>query len=221
VVTLGRYRIDSDMTDLRLVARAGATFSGRIQFEDMEPRRTNLALVPLDGGTPDSMRFGGNGRSQGAMIAFGPGGRQDSARFERSALLTGRYRLEVNSNDYFIASQTEFTLSEGQTLQTDIVLSGAFGEVRGVVRPPADNEMNRPFVVALRDSSGKVVSIQTDTQGQYSFPKLLPGDYQICSWADASVNPRNEESWKAAGSAVQRCPIAACAQTEILLTAKP
>ena len=218
VVALGRYRIDSDVTDLRLMARAGASLSGRIQFEDMEPRRANLNLVPLDGGTPGSMRFGGNGRFRG-VGGIGARGRQP--RFERFALLPGRYRLETNSSDYFITSQTEFTLSEGETLQADIVLSGAFGEVRGVVRPPSEDADSGPFVVALRDGGGKVVSIQTDTGGEYSFTKLLPGDYQICAWADASVNPQSEQAWQAAGSAAKRFPIATGDQTEILLTAKP
>jgi hypothetical protein len=112
-------------------------------------------------------------------------------------------------------------LSEGQTLQADIVLSGAFGEVRGVVRPPAEDAGTGPFVVALRDTAGKVVSLQTDTNGRYSFPKLLPGEYQICSWTDASVNPQSEQTWKAAGAAAKRFPIAAGDRTEILLTAKP
>jgi hypothetical protein len=218
VVTLGRYRIDGDVTDLRLTARAGASFSGRIQFEDMEPRRVNLNLVPLDGGTPGSVRFGANGRFRGVS---GVGGRGRPPRFERFALLPGRYRLEANSSDYFITSQTEFTLSEGETLQADIVLSGAFGEVRGVVRPPSEDAGSGPFVVALRIGAGKVVSIQTDTEGEYSFTKLLPGDYQICAWADASVDPQSAQSWTAAGTAVKHFPVAAGDQTEILLTAKP
>lgn len=218
VVTLGRYRIDTDMTDLRLTARPGASFQGRIRFEDMTPQRTNLSLVPLDGGTPDGVRIGGNGRFQGAMGRLNA---RPGATIERAALLPGRYRLEANSNDYFIASETEFALSAGQSFETEIVLSGAFAEVRGVVRPPTDDAVGGPFVVALKDPSGKVTSLQTDAAGQYSFPKLLPGDYQICAWADASVNPQNEDAWKAAGSAAKRFPIAAGDQTEILLTAKP
>jgi hypothetical protein len=219
IVPLGRYRIDSDNTDLRLMARAGATFVGRIRFEDMEPQRTDLSLVPLDGGTPENMRFGG--RFQGSRGQFNGGRSAEAPMLMRSALLPGRYRLEANSNDYFIAGQSEFTLSEGQTLETEIVLSGAFGEVRGVVRPPAEYAGNGLFLVALRDAAGKVVSIQTDTEGQYSFPKLTPGEYQISAWADAAVNPQNEETWKAAEAAVKRFPIAAGDQTEILLTAKP
>ncbi len=213
VVTLGRYRIDSDMTDLRLTARPGATFVGRIQFEDMTPRRTNLNLVPLDGGTP------GNGFFRGPMGRFGRFG--ENPTFARAALLPGRYRLEADSSEYFITSQTEFTLSEGETLETEIVLSGAFGEVRGVVRLPTEDARSGPFVVALRNGAGKVISIQTDTAGGYSFAKLLPGDYQICAWADAAVNPQNDEAWKTAGTAVKRFPITAGDQTEILLTAKP
>jgi hypothetical protein len=141
-----------------------------------------------------------------------------SPTIDRSALLPGRFRIEANSNDFFITSETEFTLSEGQSLVTEIVLSGAFAEVRGVVRPPAEG-VGGPFVVALKDSDGKVTSLQTDAAGQYSFPKLLPGDFEICAWADASVNPQNESAWEAA--AVKRFPVAAGDQTEILLTAKP
>lgn len=218
VVSLGRHRIDADNADLRVAARPAATFSGRIQFENMEPQRANLRLVPLDGGTPDALRFGSNGRYQG--FAFGPGGRQDT-RFERAALLPGRYRLEANSNDYFITSPTEFNLSEGETLQAEIVLSGAFGEIRGVVRPPAEGAGAGRFLVALRDEAGKVVAIQTDTSGQYSFAKLRPGDYQICSWVDVTVNTQDEQTWEAAGTAAKRFPIAAGDDTEILLTAKP
>ena len=221
VVTLGRYRIDGNMTDLRLVARSGASFSGRIRFEDMEPRRTNLTLVPLDGGTPDTLRFGGNGRFQGPFGRFNGGRLVENPTIERAALLPGRYRLEAASNDYFITSQTEFTFSEGETLRTEIVLSGAFGEVRGNVRPPSEDAPNGPFVVALRDAAGKVISLQTDTTGQYGFPKLLPGDYQICAWADPSVDPRSDQAWKAAGSAAKAFPIAAGDRTEIVLTAKP
>jgi hypothetical protein len=221
VVTLGRYRIDGNMTDLRLAARPGASFSGRIRFEDMEPRRTNLTLVPLDGGTPDTLRFGGNGRFQGPFGRFDGGRFVENPTIERAALLPGRYRLEAASNDYFITSQTEFTLSEGETLRTEIVLSGAFGEVRGTVRPPSEDAPKGPFVVALRDTAGKVISLQTDIEGQYGFPKLLPGDYQICAWADASVDPQSDQAWNAAGSAAKRFPIAAGDRTEILLTAKP
>ena len=220
-MTLGRYRIDADMTDLRLVARAGASFTGRIRFEDMEPQRTDLILVPLDGGTPYTVRLSGNGRFQGPMGRFNGRRFMESQTIERSALLPGRYRLEANSNDFFITSPTEFTLSEGQALETEIVLSGAFAEVRGVVRPPAERDGGGPFVVGLKDSSGKVTSLQTNDAGSYSFPKLLPGEYQICAWADASVNPQNEEAWKTAGAAVKRFPVAPGDQTEILLTAKP
>lgn len=221
VVTLGRYRIDADTTDLRLMARPGASFTGRIRFENMAPQRTNLSLVPLDGGTPDAMRFGGNGRFQGSMGRFNGGRFMESPTIERAALLPGRYRLEANSNDFFITSETEFTLSEGQSLETEILLSGAFAEVRGVVRPPAEGAGGGPFVVALKDPDGKVTSLQTDAAGQYRFAKLLPGDYQICAWAGASVNPQVEEAWNAAGAAVKRFPVAAGDQTEILLTAKP
>jgi hypothetical protein len=168
------------------------------------------------------MRFGGNGRFQGPMGRFNDGRFMESPAIERSALLPGRYRLEANSNDFFITSETEFTLSEGQSLETEIVLSGAFAEVRGVVRPPTEDAGGGPFVVALKDPGGKVTSLQTDAAGQYRFPKLLPGDYQICAWADASsVNPQDENAWNAAGTAVKRFPVAAGDQTEILLTAKP
>lgn len=220
-VTLGCHRIDGDVTDLRLAARAGASFSGSIRFDDMEPRRTDLTLVPLDGGSPDTVRFGRSGRFQGPFGRLSGGRFNGDPTFERTALLPGRYRLEANSNDYFITSQTEFSLSEGEMLQTEIVISGAFGEVRGIVRPPAEDAGTGPFMAALRDEAGKVISLQTDTEGQYSFLKLLPGDYQICAWADASVDPRNDQAWKTAGAAVKSFPIAAGDQIEILLTAKP
>jgi hypothetical protein len=220
-VTLGRYRIDGNATDLRLVARAGASFLGSIRFEDMEPRRTDLTLVPLDGGSPDTVRFGRSGRFQGPFGRSNGGRFGGNPTFERNALLPGRYRLEANSTDYFITSQTEFSLSEGEAFRTEIVISGAFGEIRGVVRPPSEDAGTGPFVVALRDESGKVIALQSAVEGQYSFLKLLPGDYQICAWADASVDPRSDQAWKAASSTVRSFSISAGDRVEILLTAKP
>jgi len=220
VVTLGRYRIESDMTDLRLTARAGASFLGRVQFEDLERQRVNLSLVPLDGGTPDNIRIGGNGRFQGPA-AGGLRIRPESMIFERSALLPGRYRLRADSDDYFITSETEFALSDGQNLETDIVVSGAFGEIRGTVRRAAEDTNAGAMLVALRDEAGKIVSIQSDASGQYRFAKLRPGEYQICAWSDAVVNPQNEQVWSAAGAAVKRFPVAAGDEIEIVLTAKP
>jgi hypothetical protein len=113
MVPLGRYRIDHDMTDLRLVAHEGATFQGRIRFDGVPQQRASLFLVPLDeGGTPASF-----GAAFGAYGLFGPRGRRSSDVFERRALLPGRYRLKTNAEAYFIASETEFVLSEGQTLE--------------------------------------------------------------------------------------------------------
>lgn len=218
VVALGRQRIDSNTTDLRFTARPGASFIGHIRFDHIEPRRVNLTLTPLDGGTPDAVRFGGNGRFQGG----GRGGRRDNSSFQRSALLPGRYRLEANCNDCFIDSETEFFLSEGAAVEAEIVVSGAFAEVRGTVRPPqSDTPAAGPFLIALRNSAGRVFSTQTDATGRYSFAKVLPGDYEICAWVDVSVRTAEAQTWTAAGAAVKRFPVSAGDRTEIQLTATP
>lgn len=219
-VPLGRYRIDRDMMDLQLKAHAGATFRGRVRFDGIPQQRAGLSLVPLDErGAPVRYGFpsGPNGRFQRIGLRWG----RVEDLLERRALTPGRYRLESDAGAYFIASETEFVLSEGQTLETEIVLSGAFAEIRGVVRPPQIEGAAGPFLVAIKAPDGKVVSMQTDTDGRYSFVRLAPGDYAICAWSDRAARPQEESTWTTAGVAVRRFPVAAGDQTEILLTAKP
>ena len=61
---------------------------------------------------------------------------------------------------------------------------------------------------------------QADQTGRFQFDKVIPGEYQICAWADIPPEAvAGEGSWEEAGCADKTFPVAAESDVEIDLTA--
>lgn len=75
--------------------------------------------------------------------------------------------------------------------------AAAFGSIRGRIMLPDGNYVNTNVKVTLQTLRDTIVTIYTDGQGQFEFPDLNPGNYQI------EVDPTDREKFDVSSESVQ------------------
>jgi tetratricopeptide (TPR) repeat protein len=82
----------------------------------------------------------------------------------------------------------------------------AFGSIRGRITLPDGNYVNGSVKVTLQTLRGTVNTIFSDNQGQFEFPDLIPGNYQIeadpTDWNSFDVTIESIQVFKGAPSIV-------------------
>jgi tetratricopeptide (TPR) repeat protein len=72
-----------------------------------------------------------------------------------------------------------------------------FGSIRGRIMLPDGNYVNTNVKVTLQTLRDTINTIYTDSQGQFEFPDLIPGTYQI------EVDPTDREKFEVSSESVQ------------------
>ena len=219
-ISLGRFVVDSDRTDLALRPAAPTGIRGRIIIESGEPPET-LRIRFLDQ----------NGNWAMGAMAEGPEYEFESQDFE-----PGEYRAAISvgfrrSNPLFItevriggepSESKTFRVSEGVIEDIEFVLSDDFGKVHGRVKAPSDGSGLRKgaqYTVGLKGPS-RIYIVRADQLGRFAFDHITPGEHQICAWEVISRDRvYRDEVWEQAGPAVRTFPVEAGSDIEIDLTA--
>lgn len=75
--------------------------------------------------------------------------------------------------------------------------AAVFGSIRGRIVLPDGNYVNTNVKVTLQTLRETIATIYTDGQGQFDFPDLIPGNYQI------EVDPTDREKFEVSSESVQ------------------
>lgn len=210
--TLGTLEVSGDVDGLNLSPLPATGLKGRIVH--LEASLGKPVLLGLRGE-----------RGMFSQIRVLSG---DADGFSSLQMLPDKYTIRAQGRDYFVHAVIEdeerwadnsVDLGVGQIRNVEIVLSRDFAEVSGRVKSPQDGSLGAFYRVALRGRNG-VTSVQADQDAYFLFEGIVPGDYEICAWADAdAVAVREDEIWVEAGSSVRAFPVDAGAGIEIGLTA--
>ncbi len=214
---LGLVRVEGEMRGLTLQPLEPTGFRGRLESDGAEfPNSLAIRFVRADG----------SGISARAGASF------PDFRFGETQLLPGAYNLSSANHDFYIRAvrvgdQTleaqGLTLQPGEIRDVTLILSQEFAAVSGRVKPPRERRRDEAVAAHYRvalESSGGLVSVQTDQNGAFAFEKVKPGSYRICAWSDrTSAEVRNPALWESAGNAARSFPAEPGSIIEIDLTA--
>ena len=234
-VPAGEYRISAVTTAKDNDERSRPYHLGVIKVEG---DRTGLVVRPLATGTAQGTLRITSGRTPPWLHVFfqsndGLGKRgvrvdNTEPRFQVSGLVPGSYRIQVSSSDLYIKGVTrtgdpvpanKVAIAAGENT-LEIILAGDPGRVYGTIREPGAGRRPLPLArVAIKGSRG-LRSGQADQTGRFQFDKVVPGEYQICAWADISPEVvADQGSWEEAGCSSKTFPVGAESDVEIDLTA--
>ena len=217
-IQMGRVVVERDIQDLLLHPQPATGFRGKITFEG-EPLERDLSLWFRIDDTATKRR----------VTASAP-----DYTFELNSLGPGAYRVSVpgrGPRPVFVKGirrggklepPNSVEALEGEIQEIEVVLSGEYSRVHGRVK--AGREEGRvitggQYIVGLKSHDG-VRSAQADQHGRFSFDQVPPGDYRVCAWPLLrSGEIRDDQTWKAAGSAARSFPVEAGSDIEIDLTA--
>ena len=204
-INLGTIHVDRSLAEVVLRPKPPSGVSGQVRFESVPPRNVSIDLLPLTASV-NRVRF----------VVRGP-----DYRFERRSIGPGRYELRARSEAFYVKSPRELSIVEGSVEEITIVASGKFARVVGQVTKPQTYAQQKfqaadRFGVALRASETLLVT-ETDQNGQFSFPRVVPAQYRIGAWADLTVNPHNESVWRNADSLVRNLSVDPGDEVEVTL----
>jgi hypothetical protein len=234
-VPVGVLEIESDLSGLVLKPLPPTGFSGVLQFEAAgAPEQVQITASSRDGLRPST------------ALAKAP-----DYRFEMTNLIPGTYNLSLGltsrgpsrvrgprreGSEYFvrgirrgseIAPAREIELTEGKVDEVQLVISNEFSHVSGRVKAAPAGETGGPirngsqFQVGLSGPDG-FRAVQADQNGEFSFDRVVPGEYRICAWeAPDAQGIYDDQTWRAAGDAVRKFSIDPGSDVEIDLTAVP
>ena len=149
-------------------------------------------------------------------------------RFAAADLWPGPYTFQVvaPANFYWKKAAPEATVPEGGAATVELEPAMGLGLVSGKVKAPGGSGQIQPHArVALARAGtppAEVRTVQTDQQGGFSIPDVLPGEYLLGAWPRLDANaPYAPEFWNRAGKGVKRFTVEPGAEVEIDLTATP
>ena len=217
-IPLGVLEIDGPRTGLTLTPLPPSGIRGSLSIDAKElPESLSIALIPQ----------GEEGRNT-FLTADGP-----AFSFARESLFPGEYRMRISMpRGLFVgellvdgkrASNRRLRFDAGTILDVQAVVSDRYARIRGRVkaRPHALAVTEVRYRVALRGPEGMRIA-EADQFGVFEFLKVVPGDYRIAAWANASqTEARTAERWKSAGEAVRAFPVETGGDVELDITAAP
>ncbi len=211
VLFLPSLDVHDEIRDLALRPLPGATVRGRVTFASGTPRSPLQLVLTLEG--IDTRRV------EAAPPDFS---------FEVQNLAPGSYSIQVESPAMVlkeIAKGEEsgpprlISVGPGETASLAIVTTTGHGRVYGVVQAQG---IPLPRGRVALEGAGGVRLEEADASGRFQFADVAPGRYRICAWRDIVPEALGrEDTWKKAGCAERRFPVASGAAVELAVTAAP
>lgn len=96
-----------------------------------------------------------------------------------------------------VEAQDKPELSRRSDDDNKVDKAAVFGSIRGRIMLPDGNYVNTNVKVTLQTLRDTINTIYTDSQGQFEFPDLIPGNYQI------EVDPTDREKFDISNESVQ------------------
>lgn len=126
----------------------------------------------------------------------------DGGRYEIGSLAAGTYTLRASAEGYWGNTWDQVLLAAGHEVRVDFALHRQeepprFGSIAGQVTDGEGQPLAGAHVVVLEGPRFR--SVETNEEGRYTLPELLPGGYLIQASKDGYV-PRSEDGTVTAGA---------------------
>lgn len=103
--------------------------------------------------------------------------------YSSGGLAPGTYRLTIEAPESFVSKEiSDLSLSENQTLREDVALAPAPvepGELVGRVLNSRGRPLTGRQVKVVSKATQEVLTVETDSKGNYRIPDLPPGTYDV------------------------------------------
>ena len=217
---LGAAEVDRDLSGLVLRPLPPTGFRGKLTFEFSAPEADISLVFHSEDGTPYYVTQVTSPDFEFEATDLGPGTYSVETRRRRNDE-TPFYVKGVRRGSELTPAR-DLRLVRGRVDTIEVVLGNEFATVHGRVKQPRDTDEVRKgaqYRVGLKGPYG-VRAVQADQYGRFAFERVLPGEYQICAWANLDARQvRDDAAWEAAGAAVRTFPVEAGSDIEIDLTA--
>lgn len=181
---------DEDVEDLGLVLAPGLNVEGTLRIEDaprMRLEQFGVQLVSVEDPSLSVPSGGPNVRADGTFTLEGVPG--DRYRIRLVGVPEGLYVKSAHLGPQDVLDSELTVVRGGAPAKLQLVLSGAGGQVQGVVRSRDDLPVRGATVVlipapALRDQPSLFRTVRSDAYGRFFFAGVRPGDYTALAWQE-------------------------------------
>ena len=151
--------------------------------------------------------------------------------FSLSAVTPGRYRIEPVSTAFYVSEihtsaatqqveAEDVTIASGASVSLRIVVADSFAHLSGSLHDPVRRAPAHGGHVVIRNRRHRK-AVVTGANGSFDLGPIIPGEYEICAWAEVSSGSLfDEDVWRASGCSGNRFTFEPDADIELTLTAK-